>query len=138
MANANSFSSGNGLTNSPKNKPNFNRSISATDLVLVSNKEDSLEIRFFLDQLHKAKNKNNLQGQFFTLSLLEYICNVLNPKDAVRASEKFKGKYLLLCFFLFLLVCLKFSVPCKNKVRRVGVLFVIFYLYFLYNSSETT
>lgn len=73
-------------------KVNFNRSLSATDLVPLGSKGESVEARFFLEQIHKSKNKNNLQGQFFTLSLLEYVCNVLNPKDATRASQKFKGK----------------------------------------------
>lgn len=74
-------------------KANFNRSFSATDLVpLGIANRDNVEAPLFLEQIHKAKNQNNLQGQFFTLSLLEYVCNVLNPRDSTRASQKFKGK----------------------------------------------
>ena len=48
----------------------------------------------FINELKKnsSNNSNNtLTRQFFTLGLLEYVCNILNPKDPVSANKKFKG-----------------------------------------------
>lgn len=39
------------------------------------------------------KKKIDLTHQFFTLSLLEYICNLLNPNDRQSADIQFNGKY---------------------------------------------
>ncbi len=44
-----------------------------------------------INKLKKNADSNGLTRQFFTLGLLEYVCNILNPKDRVSADSKFKG-----------------------------------------------
>lgn len=44
-----------------------------------------------------TKEKITLTHQFFTLSLLEYICNFLNPKDPQSAHSQFQGKFFCCC-----------------------------------------
>ena len=80
--------------NLSRSKPRLNRSISSdsfSNLAVVNNQLDE-ERRFFFKQLNKNHLNNNLTRQFFTLGLLEYVCNILNPKDALVANGKFKGK----------------------------------------------
>ncbi len=65
-----------------------NKSDNALVLAEISNKQQQ---KFFLNELKKNVDDNNLTRQFFTLGLLEYMCNVLNPKEPVIAQHKFKG-----------------------------------------------
>ena len=46
-----------------------------------------------INLISQNKNKNATQ-QLFTLSLLEYICNLLNLKDKRSAEIQFKGKLI--------------------------------------------
>ena len=48
-----------------------------------------------IDKKSAAKNaakKNGLAQQFFTISLIEYICNMMNANDASSAKNHFQGK----------------------------------------------
>lgn len=70
------------------------RSISTgSDLVLVNNKNMIRKERMLLiNELRKNQNNSNLTRQFFTLGLLEYMCNMLSPSDSVQSQQKFKGQ----------------------------------------------
>jgi hypothetical protein len=72
------------------------------DLVIKNNNNDLILINDN-DNLYKNlvsiisfnnKKKTKLTQQFFTLSLLEYISHLLNPKDHQLARLQFKGKFL--------------------------------------------
>lgn len=54
-------------------------------------KKDDLETSLLIQQLPNKKKVNiNLTHQLFTVSILEYLCNFLNPKDQTNAQNKFK------------------------------------------------
>lgn len=77
----------------PSRDKSFERSISSgSDLVLVNNKNLIRNERMLLiNELKKNQNNSNLTRQFFTLGLLEYMCNMLSPANSAQAQKKFKG-----------------------------------------------
>jgi hypothetical protein len=77
------------------------------DLVVKNNNKDLILINDNNENLYKNlvtiinfnnKKKTKLTQQFFTLSLLEYISHLLNPKDHQLARHQFKGKFVLFYF----------------------------------------
>lgn len=85
--------------NSKKKKTNFDVPLSSASsfggLVPVKNGlfgEDHIQL---INKLKRNTDNNSLTRQFFTLGLLEYVCNILNPKDHISANNKFKGIYSL-------------------------------------------
>ncbi len=64
-----------------------------------------------INKLKKKSNNYSLAGQFFTLGLLEYVCNILNPNDQVSASNKFKGIYYL--YYIKINIVIKCSMKIK-------------------------
>ncbi len=78
---------------------NSRTNLNQKDLVLVPIKFfNTNEKAFFLNELKKKVDNNNLTRQFFTLGLLEYLCNILNPNDENTAQIQFKGKYF--CYLI--------------------------------------
>ena len=50
-----------------------------------------VDSQFLLYNKINTKKKITLTHQFFTLSLLEYICNLLSPNDRNSAEAQFQG-----------------------------------------------
>ena len=44
-------------------------------------------------QTRRRQLKQKLTNQFFTISLVEYVCNLMNPKSPESAQLQFQGKY---------------------------------------------
>jgi len=75
----------------PKLDVNGNHSNSMNkNLALVETKRD-VDSQFLLYNKINTKKKITLTHQFFTLSLLEYICNLLSPNDRNSAEIQFQG-----------------------------------------------
>jgi hypothetical protein len=43
-------------------------------------------------QTRRRKLNQKLTNQFFTISLVEYVCNLMNPKSPESARVQFQGK----------------------------------------------
>jgi hypothetical protein len=75
------------------------------DLILLNdNNNDNLYKNLVSIINFNNKKKTKLTQQFFTLSLLEYISHLLNPKDHQLARLQFKGKsliFLILCKIIY-------------------------------------
>lgn len=44
-------------------------------------------------QTRRRKFNQKLTNQLFTISLVEYVCNLMNPKSPESAQIQFQGKY---------------------------------------------
>lgn len=100
----------------PSNSPNSKQ-------LVLSNKNKIQQQQ----QLHQLKNLNSrkkiqLTHQFFTLSLLEYICNLLNINDKNAAEFQFQGKLHIKIVILNLLVfSLRKSLIKKKEKKKFKI-----------------
>ena len=74
------------LVNESKNTSND----SNKKLALVK-KADLESMNFQLAKKQNSKKETIMTQQFLTLSLLEYICNLLSPRDKSRAELQYQG-----------------------------------------------
>jgi hypothetical protein len=49
----------------------------------------------------RRKLNQKLTNQFFTISLVEYVCNLMNPKSRESAQMQFQGRYSFYFYFAF-------------------------------------
>lgn len=70
---------------------NIGSSNANKNLALVETKKRDVDSQFLLYNKINTKKKITLTHQFFTLSLLEYICNLLSPNDRNAAEIQFQG-----------------------------------------------
>lgn len=67
----------------------MNKSVSKQEKLAIALKDET-ESKLLRNTLTKKKFKIEISQQLFTLSLLEYVCNFLNPKDQTSAQKKFR------------------------------------------------
>ncbi len=107
MASSSSASNNLNLNESSKQRQNLN--LIATNnnkndrdhMALVLKNEEIANV-FAMNNIN-LRQKIPLKHQFFILSLLEYICNLLNINDKNAAETQFKGNSIFIYFALIFL-----------------------------------
>ena len=70
---------------------NKNTSNDSNKKLAIVKKADLENMNFQLAKKQNSKKETILTQQFLTLSLLEYICNLLSPRDKSRAELQYQG-----------------------------------------------
>jgi hypothetical protein len=79
------------FSNKIKNNNDKNTSNDSNKKLALVKKGDLENFNFQLSKKQNSKKETILTQQFLTLSLLEYICNLLSPRDKNRAEIQYRG-----------------------------------------------
>ena len=97
----------NNLNLNENSKQRQNQNIIDRDHMALVLKNEEIANVFAMNNI-TLRQKIPLKHQFFILSLLEYICNLLNINDKNAAETQFKGKIISFIWYFFL--SLKFTI----------------------------
>lgn len=97
----------NNLNLNENSKQRQNQNIIDRDHMALVLKNEEIANVFTMNNIN-LRQKIPLKHQFFILSLLEYICNLLNINDKNAAETQFKGKII------------SFIVKIYNSILKFG------------------